>query len=98
MAKNIWAGEFYRRIKSGDSRNRRTGEVITSHPRIIKRRGRNAIIIPQGIRVIGVEERGHHFSGRDKPPQLKTNQRIINTTRTRSRQEQKAIHAKLRGR
>lgn len=95
---NIWSGEFYSRKKANNYRSRRTGEIITIKPRIIRRMGRNMIIIPQGARVIGVEKTGSHFSGGDKKPQLKTSQRIINATRTRSQAELRAIHAKLRRR
>ena len=98
MAK-IWHGEYYARVKSNTLRNRRTGEIVTEKPKIIARRGkRDLIILPKGVKVLGVEERLHHFSGIDKKPILKTKVKTLSQTRARSRKEQMAMFSKMKRR
>jgi|TARA_Y100000310_G_scaffold264194_1_gene274771 hypothetical protein len=63
-----WAGENYKRKRSGDFRNRRTG-AVQGNVRVRKRKGkRNQAIIFDGKNFKGVEITGRHFFGSDPRP------------------------------
>ena len=98
MAKTIFIGEFYPRKGNGKVtyRSRRSGEIIDRKPRVIVRRGqRDLIILAKGTKVLGVEKTKMHFSGKDSGRTLIRSGKVLNMTRTRSRKEQMAIHAKM---
>ncbi len=101
MGKTIFIGEFYPRTRTGKVtfRSRRSGEIIDRKPRVIVRQGkRDLIILAKGTKVLGVEKTGMHFSGRDSGRTLIRSAKVLNQTRTRSRQSEKAMFARMRGR
>lgn len=101
MPKTIFIGEFYPRTRKGtiNYRSRRTGEIIDTKPRVITRSGkRDLIIIPKGTKVIGVEDTGRHYFGKDKGRTLIKSAKVLNKTRVRSKKERAAMFSKMKGR
>lgn len=91
-------GEFYRRKRSNDFRNRRTGSVVKKVT-IEKRRGmRNKAIVFDGTNFKSVESTGKNFYGFDIPPKRDITAKRRFENRVRSDKERRAMFKKIRGR
>ena len=88
----VWKGAYYLRqrgVQAPNWRNRNNNVVIKNQPRIIKRKGRNFVVINPNANVLGVEKTGHHYFNSD--PRDKSQARIIYKKRYRSPKDRKSV-------